>query len=501
MTAVLGIVVVLWCLHIPTWLDTLWPWPPLAHGSLAGRIVVVWAAILQPVTAYLAMIVLTVVLARCRWRDLAGSLLASIVLTVSLVTVAKAMVGRARPDTPWLGNLHADASFPSGHSAAGFALAIAVVQATWALTRRPRPTVVAGGLAAMGAVAVGVGRLLLDVHHVSDVLGGGVIAGFAACLAAVLTGAWRGTGTTTRAAGGAVSARSIAVVYHPHRVRGLTGLRRRLASAARRNGDGEPVWHATAQDGDGRTQANAAIDGGADLVISLGGDGTLHQVLEAVAGRTDVALLPAGSGNVLAQNLGVPLDMGRAIDLALQGHARALDLMRVDVRGTAERAVVGAAMAGAGADAAVLTDTRERAKRIGGPLAYLLAGTRHVRASSVGLHIIVDGVEWAGGASLVSVGNVGSLHPGITLMGSADPADGRLEVLVASPRGTGDVVAMMAGVLLGRSSLRRVKRFSGREVSMSFDEPVPFQVDGDVVGPVTSARVVVLPGAASVVRG
>lgn len=499
-TAALGLAAALWCLHIPTQLDALWPWPPLARGSLAGWIVVVWAAVLQPVTAYLAMVVLGIVVARRRWRDMAGSLLLSIVLTVSFVTIAKSMVARARPDTPWLGNLHADASFPSGHSAAAFALAIAVAQTAWTLTRSRRATTVTAAIGGVTAAAVAVGRLLLDVHHVSDVLGGAVIAAFAASLATVVTGAWT-TGMRPLPADGRRS-RAITVIYHPHRARGLAGIQRRLAQEARRLGDREPVWRPTGPTGDGAALARAAIEEGAEFVIAVGGDGTLRQVMEAAAGRAEVALLPAGSANVIARNLGIPLDLVRAIDLALTGQGRPLDLMRIDVEaGAAEgESLLGAAMAGAGADAAVLGDTREPVKRLGGPLAYLTAGARHVRADGVSSRVVVDGQEWRGETSLVSVGNVGSLYPGVTLMGSADASDGRLEVLVASPRSRIDVVRMMLGVLLGRSALGHVTRFSGRQVSLSFDSPVAFQVDGEVVGSVTSVTVVVLPAAASLVR-
>ncbi len=77
---------------------------------------------------------------------------------------------------------------------------------------------------------------------------------------------------------------------------------------------------------------------------------------------------------------------------------------------------------------------------------------------------------------------------------------GRLDVLVASPRGSGDVFAMMLGVLLGRPDLRRVDRLHGTRATMSFDRPVPFQVDGDVVGDVTEVAVEVQPGAALLVR-
>ncbi|AQP48779.1 hypothetical protein BW730_15965 [Tessaracoccus aquimaris] len=489
--AVLGVAVVAWALWIPTGLDALWPWPPPTAGALTGRLTVVWANVLQPVTAYLTMIGIVVALFRCRWRDLAGSVLLALAMTVSIVTVLKSLVARMRPETPWLGGLHADASFPSGHAAAGTALAIAVVQVTWALTRRLRPTLVAAVISAVVAAAVCIGRLVLAVHHVSDVLGGALIACFSAALAAVLTGAWRVTVPTRRP-------RTIRVIWHPNRVRGRVGLERYLAREAARRGCPPPVWLVTEDDEHTVAQARVASEEGADLVLVLGGDGTIRQVLATLGLRASVGIVAAGSGNLLAKNLGIPLDAGRAMELALDGEGSPLDLLRVAVDADPER--LAAVMVGAGADAAVVADTTERGKRVAGPFAYLAAGLRHVRATPTPARVTVDGSVIASDVSLVSVGNVGSLHPGVALLPAADPSDGRLDVLVASPRGSGDVFAMMVGVLLGRPGLRRVERLEGTRVAMSFGRPVPFQIDGDVIGSVTEVAVEVLPGAALLVR-
>lgn len=489
-TLLTGVAVIAWTLWIPTALDRLWAWPYLPKGPFPGQLAEVWAQVSQPTVSYLAMIGLVVALFRCRWRDLAGSVLLAGILTVSSVTVLKSLVARPRPSTPWLGNLGADASFPSGHAAAATALAIAVVQVTWTLTGGRRPTVIATVGAVLTASAVAIGRLLLGVHHVSDVLGAALIACFAASLSALITGAWRTASTATQP-------KAIHVVWHPHRVRGLAGAQARLAREAAAHGCPPPVWLATERDGHGVAQARQAVLDGADLVIALGGDGTIRQVLTAVGTAADVAVLPAGSGNLLAKNLDIPLDLGRAIWLALDGQATPLDLMRVEFTDLDD--AVAAVMVGAGADAAVLEDTSERAKRFGGPLAYLLAGRRHIGARPSAVTVTVDGTAHAFDASLVTVGNVGSLHPGIALMPSADPSDGRLEVLVASPRGAADVLKMMFDVLLVRDPIPRTARFSGSVVDLRFGIPTPFQVDGDVVGRIDEAKVAVLPGAARLV--
>lgn len=192
-TLLLGVAVVAWTVWLPTSLDALWPWHPVAEGSTGGLLAVIWANVLQPVVAYIIMFFLVGVLFRRRWRDLSGSMLLAIGLTVSITTVLKSLVGRTRPDTPWIGHLDALASYPSGHAAAGTALAIGIVQTTWALSRHLRTTVLVAVASALLAAAVAIGRLVLSVHHVSDVLGGAIVALFSAALAATVTGAWNTT--------------------------------------------------------------------------------------------------------------------------------------------------------------------------------------------------------------------------------------------------------------------------------------------------------------------
>lgn len=487
----LGAAVIAWTLWLPTGLDALWPWAPVASGPLA-TVARVWAFVAQPAIAYLGVVLLVAVLARRRWRDLAGSLLLATALTLAMTTLLKSLVARARPDTPWLGDLGPMASFPSGHAAASAALAIAVTQTTWALTRRPSRTALVGVVAGLVAVSVSVDRLVLDVHHVSDVLGGILIAGFCAALAASLTCVWP-------VSGGTGLPRQVHVVWHPGRVRGQVGLARFLADQTRRRGWPDPVWLATSEQDHGSDCARRALHEGTDLVIVIGGDGTLREVLTTMALRDiPVAVVPSGSGNLVAKNLAVPLDAARAVRLALDTTARPMDLLRVEVDGDSPRWAV--AMVGAGADAAVLRDTSALVKRAAGPIGYLVAGRRHVEPIPRSAVVDLDGVRSEAAASLVLVGNVGSLHPGIALLPDADPGDGRLDVLVACPDTRGDVVAMMVGVLLKRRRIRQVERTCGTEVAFTLGEPTPFQIDGDVVGDVTSVRVQVVPGAACVVR-
>ncbi|GAA4895491.1 diacylglycerol kinase family protein [Tessaracoccus lubricantis] len=248
----------------------------------------------------------------------------------------------------------------------------------------------------------------------------------------------------------------------------------------------------------GAGQARAALEDGADRVLVAGGDGTVRMVLGALR-RTGlpVGLLPSGTGNLLARNLRLPLRLRPALVKGLFGRPRQFDLVRCTDLDT-ERQGYAAVMAGLGADAAVVAGADARLKRFG-QLGYVLAGLRHVHARPVASRVAVDGEVLARDASLVTVGNLGELRAGVRLLPHADGSDGVLNLLVASPRHTGDVLRMMAGVLLRADREPFIDRRAGRDIVVDCAQPVPWHVDGDVLGSVRRVRFEVLPGVARVV--
>lgn len=289
------------------------------------------------------------------------------------------------------------------------------------------------------------------------------------------------------------------VVVNPARVRRATRFRALVDGALAARGLPPARYLPTTVTDPGAGQAEAALDGGAERVLVAGGDGTVRMVLGALRDTgVPVGLLPAGTGNLLARNLRLPLRLRPAVENALDGAPRPLDLIRytdldADAQGYA------AVMAGVGADAAVVADASQRLKCFG-RLGYVLAGLRHFRARPVPTRVAVDGGALARDASLVAVGNLGELTRGVPLFPHAAGSDGLLDVLVASPRHAGDVLRMVAGVLLRTRSEPRVDRRTGRDIVIHSARPVPCQADGDALGDVSALRLEVVSGAAQVVQ-
>ena len=246
----------------------------------------------------------------------------------------------------------------------------------------------------------------------------------------------------------------------------------------------------TTEQDPGTGQARQAVADGAKLVLVCGGDGTVAACAEALAGTgVAMAVLPDGTGNLLARNLGIPLELPDALEVAFAGSDRQLDVLAAgDLRFLV--------MAGLGFDAMLIRHTDERLKQRLGWLAYLVGFARAVkRHRRVRYEIRVDDQPPLRRRAIgVLVGNVGQLEAGITLLPDATPDDGRLDVIVLAPRTALDW-PVLAGRILSRSADRKVDVLSGRRVRITAAKPVPFEFDGDYIDERTELDVTVLPGA------
>ena len=170
-----------------------------------------------------------------------------------------------------------------------------------------------------------------------------------------------------------------------------------------------------------------ALEEGAELVFAWGGDGTVQRCIDVLAGTgTPLAIVPAGTANLLATNLGIPTDIEAAVEIGLHGARRAIDVGRMN----GERFGV---MAGAGFDAAMIRDADGGLKDRVGRIAYVWTGARNIQAKPFKAKIRVDGATWFDDRlSCVLVGNVGNLFGGIEAFEDARPDDGMLELGVVT---------------------------------------------------------------------
>lgn len=252
----------------------------------------------------------------------------------------------------------------------------------------------------------------------------------------------------------------------------------------------------TTEDDPGTGQAADAVADGADLVAACGGDGTVRAVLEAVAGtEATLGLLPFGTGNLLASNLGLPTGFDAFADVDVRPR-RTIDTGTVNGE-------IFAVMAGTGFDAEMMADAPSRLKERIGTTAYVFAALRHLRDDLLPTTVHVDGRLWFDGRSaMVLVGNFGTISGGVDLFPDARPDDGRLDVMVVSATNLRDW-AGLAWRLLRRRRLAAAaaERTSGREIVVTTAAPRRWELDGEERAPADRLEFGVVPGSLRVVAG
>jgi diacylglycerol kinase family enzyme len=242
---------------------------------------------------------------------------------------------------------------------------------------------------------------------------------------------------------------------------------------------------------------------GADLVVAVGGDGTVRGCAEGLAGScVPLGIVPLGTANLLARTLGIPLHTKAALGVALPGSLTASPSRnlrgnpatsaastdrRIDLA-TADGAPF-TAMAGMGLDAAVVSAAR--LKRHLGWLAYAVSGAAHLATSPATFRIRLDGGKpFERKAQSVVVGNSGLLPGGFSLLPNARIDDGLLDVGVLAPHGPLGWPRVAARVLANSHvEDRHLERFQAREIEIAATRLLPREVDGEIVSPGSTLRV------------
>jgi diacylglycerol kinase (ATP) len=478
---------------------------PLDPASPLAQVAAAFALVTWPGLEYLTLLCLAWWAQRRKFRQLAVALVLMVVLGWGGSAVMKVLVARPRPPQALDLLTSHGYGYPSGHLIAATALGVGV-GVTFAVSRRSvRAQVVWQLGAALVVVAVALDRWLLGAHHVTDLVAGLLQGGLAATLALIIAGVRvpvphdlvteivRSRAPDEEQQGPPQRA---AVIYNPSKVVDWVTFRRHVEYELESRGWVRPLWLETTVDDPGRAMTRQAVEEGVDLVLGAGGDGTIRVICAGLAGTgIPFGLIPSGTGNLLARNIGIPLDRAAALDVAFDGVDKGVDLVEIRVDGGEPDHF--AVMGGIGIDAVIMEGTNADLKKAVGSAAYFVSAAQHANHPALHATIAVDDrPPIRRRAHVVVVGNVGYLQANIPLIPDAKYDDGLLDVMVASPRSARDWVRLTTRVLTRqRRSDEQLDRITGRRVTITVEERDQYQLDGDTVGECGSMVAEVRPGA------
>ena len=285
----------------------------------------------------------------------------------------------------------------------------------------------------------------------------------------------------------------VAVVAHSGKTLGggLPELRRVLEA----EGISDPLWFEVPKSRKAPAQVRRALDDGAELVFAWGGDGMVQRCVDVLAGTTvSLAIIPAGTANLFATNLGIPKDIGEAVAVGLRGERRSLDVGRLN----GERFAV---MAGAGFDATMIRDAGDGGlKERLGRVAYVWTGSENLRAKPFRAKIEVDGADWfKGKASCILLGNMGKLFGGVEAFEDARPDDGKLEVGVVTAEGLVEWGRMLGRAAVGKASKSPFAQTTkAHSVKVKLNRKILYELDGGDRTKVKTFKAKVEPAAITV---
>lgn len=258
----------------------------------------------------------------------------------------------------------------------------------------------------------------------------------------------------------------------------------------------------TKKAGDARRLAREAVRQGFERVVAAGGDGTLNEVVNGMAldfGRSQLGLLPLGTGNDFARSIDVPSDVEAALAVLAEGRTRSVDVGRVRI-GRTVRHFLNMAAGGFGGH---VSEKAEEVKDRWGPLAYLRAALGTLpKLTGFNARLELDDAERLDVETYnVVVSNGRYVAAGIPVAPQAELDDGRLDLMIVPTASLPKLALLVPQVLRGRHTESDLLLFRrARRITIQSDPPMAFNTDGELVGD-QPARFDVLPRALEVVVG
>lgn len=287
----------------------------------------------------------------------------------------------------------------------------------------------------------------------------------------------------------------IHVIFNPVSGQGDPERRKKLISEALARHGYTCQFIATSQEQGARALADRAVKEGAELLAVSGGDGTVMEALAALVGtKIPVAVLPAGTGNLLSINLGIPMTVPEAVDVALSGDIYELDLARTgDGR-------YFAIMGGIGLDARMIQDAGREAKKRLGVLAYFWSALKNLPRRRSRVEITLDDrPPLRRRVKTVMIANMGKITGGLEAVPTASPNDGRLDVVVVRTETLGQGLRLLGYTMLGRAQQDpSYDVHQARRIAIHTSIPQPVEFDGEEAGRTRDLTVEVVPRAVRV---
>jgi diacylglycerol kinase (ATP) len=264
----------------------------------------------------------------------------------------------------------------------------------------------------------------------------------------------------------------VAVVAHQKK--SLGGGLHELRQLLEEQGITDPLWYEVPKSRYAPKFAKKAIAQGAEILFVWGGDGTVQRCVDAVVGEdVDLAILPAGTANLLATNLGIPIDLHKALDIGLHGMRRRLD---VGVMNGNHFAV----MAGVGFDAIMMQNAEGKMKDRFGRLAYVWTGARATSTDARKARVYVDNKLWfKGKTTCVLLGQMSTLGRGVVAFPDSKPDDGLLDIGVVTAKNTREWLRVAGRLAIGDANGSPLTKMTqGHTIVIKLNRTTAYELDG-----------------------